>query len=134
MRKRISIVFLVVVISNTFPGSSLFRLLLEDYNNIPGTYLYFNGAGKFNRAFNQRLATVGFRYDNGAELALLEFRNYRADNPGDDRQLYRNFRINPFKFWRWREYLTCDCYRLPYQARIPEGYFEKITKNPDKFR
>ncbi|WP_367914925.1 hypothetical protein [Leadbetterella sp. DM7] len=130
MKKYLSIAVLILS-SNTYWGSSIIRVLTADS---PETYLYFNSTGKFNRAFNQRLVTVGFQYDNGAELARQEFRSYLAENPGDDRQLYRNFRIYPFKFWRWREYLTCDCYRLPYQARIPDGYFEEITKNPDKFR
>lgn len=129
--KKALVIAALILVSNTYPASSVIRSILADSAQ---TYLYFNGTGKFNTAHNQRLNTVGFNYDNGFELARQEFRDYQLMNPDENQQLYRNFKMHLFKFWRWREYLTCDCYELPYQARIPDGYFEEIKRNPDKFR
>jgi hypothetical protein len=45
-----------------------------------------------------------------------EFQKFLSRHPNSsDRQLYRTFERNPWKFWNWYYFLTSDLYQYPYK-------------------
>ena len=42
--------------------------------------------------------------------------------------VYRNFRINPLRFWHWKDYFTDERYGLPYISK-EEVYANAIKKS-----
>jgi len=44
------------------------------------------------------------------------FEVFKKNNPDTkDTVLYRNFKINPLKFWNWHDYLVHERYKLAYK-------------------
>lgn len=44
---------------------------------------------------------------------INHFSDYKKNNPRDS-VLYRTFKINPLKFWLWRDYIVEPYYKYPY--------------------
>ncbi len=54
----------------------------------------------------------------GPDVATMEreFRKFLSVNPTSaDRELYRVFERDPWKFWNWYHYLTSELYDYPYK-------------------
>lgn len=93
----IGILLLLIVVTNFFPLVPLF-LGLEPIINI---YEYSNKDGTF---------TFREYPEKGRDLEMME-RNFErfirnTGSSSSNNILYRTFKINYFKFWKWKEYLT----------------------------
>ena len=47
---------------------------------------------------------------------LRHFSDYKRTDPTDT-VLYRTFKINPLKFWLWRDYVVVPYYKYPYKQK-----------------
>jgi len=52
----------------------------------------------------------------GRDFAMMDrwWINYKETKQSTDTIIYRTFKINPLKFWEWRQYLFSKKYRYPY--------------------
>jgi len=52
----------------------------------------------------------------GRDFAMMDrwWKNYKETKQPTDTIIYRTFKINPLKFWEWRQYLFSKKYRYPY--------------------
>jgi hypothetical protein len=77
-----------------------------------GYYRYSNLAGTLTRyevLSQNRIISQEYVRDIGSS------ERFRNQYPGtNDTTIYRLFKINPLKFWRWGEYIFNWRYRLPY--------------------
>lgn len=128
--KRIIKTLLFIAVCNIPLVSGIISLVVgESKFKVPGCH-YINGSGKF-RQMSYRGLKEGshFKYSNGYEDAETNLRIYRLENPDDTTILYRRFSINPLKFWRYWEYLTCECYNLPFMNDLKaERLIEQVNK------
>lgn len=123
-------ILIVIIVSNFTIPSALISFLIGESGFKKTGCLYIIGSGKFNTKNHRTLKEDNsFRYDNGYKITIEHLKEYRLKNPDDTTALYRRFPINPLKFWRWREYLTCDCYELPYMSdRKAERLIEQVKQ------
>jgi len=99
-------ILIIISTANTPKGSFITGFLMDERHFYGSSdFVYSSGQGGF--------TTKGVYMSNYQDV-LVQFNKYRLINPSDS-ILYRNFSINPFKFWFWREYLTEDMYDLPYK-------------------
>lgn len=90
-------------------------------SNIVSAYLYtLTESTPVLYAFETRSAEFEFVVDpgGGTDVALMEaeFRKFLHLNPQTpDRELFRTFERNPWKFWNWYRYLTSELYDYPYK-------------------
>jgi hypothetical protein len=105
-----SIIIGIIIISNTIPVSFVLGFLTQDRTFYGFDFLYNSGKCGFSNRGS---------YVETHEELLAEFDKYKAENP-DDSTLYRTFKINPLKFWFWKEYLLEPKYRLPYKDPCPD--------------
>lgn len=52
------------------------------------------------------------------ELKFIMYSGNRKDNSFPDDKIYRTFKKEFYKFWRWREYLFLPRYKYPYKEFI----------------
>jgi len=127
---------ILMITSNFFWPSTLFSVLSgEEGIKSPGCQ-YINGSGKFTKSSYRSLGEGNsFKYSNGYEFAKRDYRTYRLENPEDTTALYRRFPVNPLKFWRYWEYISCDCYELPYMSdRKAEQLIEQVKQEWEKYQ
>lgn len=108
---------LVVVLSNIIPVKSLIIMGERDI----GVYCY-----------SRKDDTTSFFFENGKgpeRLAYFQWKEMDIKN-GIKRTdtLYRNFKINPLFFWRWKDYFFDERYTLPYISK-EEVYKNAMRKN-----
>ncbi len=52
----------------------------------------------------------------GLDVMQRSFNDFQSENPStQDTTIYRTFRLNPLKVWKWREYLTHPRWDYPYK-------------------
>lgn len=92
-------------IVNIYPINIYFSLLVGDRSLKSSDYHF---SGRIPNGFSVWLG------DDGMSKVEREFDKYSKVYPNDS-ILHRNFAINPFKFWRWSEYMFSDLYKYPYK-------------------
>ena len=101
--KRIFIIVVILILCNLPPLKWPFTWFDHD------DYRYSNNAGSFTfREFQ-------FKGDDFA-LCWRNFLDFKKDCHCADTVLYRLNRNNPFKFWRYGDYIFKKKYHLPYQS------------------
>ena len=90
----------VIILSNT-PPAQFFLLEHYAYQNADGTFYYSEEPGK------------GMDFQAG----LIQFEGWKKENPKNpNTKLYRTFRIRPWKFWEWWQYIAHhERFLLPYK-------------------
>jgi|GEM_PF-1359697 len=133
IKNLIKILIFIGVCNINLPSALISLLIGENGFKTPGCQ-YINGSGKFRKSSFRRLKEGSrFKFGNGYEFAKRDYRTYRLDNPEDTTALYRRFPINPLKFWRYWEYITCDCYELPYMSdRKAEQLIRKLKRQEEE--
>lgn len=105
--KRLGLFSIVVVlVLNFFPALPVY-LWIEP---LMQTYHYSAADGEFE--FRE---TTGKGRD--LEMMQLQFESFRKNNSNlvQDTTIYRTFRMNPLKVWKWREYLIHPRWNYPYK-------------------
>jgi|GEM_PF-2230437 len=110
---------LFVAVANHKSMSKFLNLVTHDYAS-SHEYLYSNGSGNF--FISEIYLKSTDDYDRGFEQVSYLYKQYRAKHKEDTTPLYRNFRMELWKFWNWRRYAISKCYRLPYKREIPLEY------------
>lgn len=83
-----------------------YYLLLEP---IIHTYEYSNCDGTFR---GSEVPEKGLEFSN----VQRNFEHFQDNNPNNECHiLYRNFNRNWLKFWKWRDYLTHERWKLPFR-------------------
>lgn len=94
---------ILIVVSNLYPFTTIIKKIFDERHF---RYSTFDGGSTFFE-IKQR----DFR------MAKLQFKQCVEANPGiSDKNMYRLFKINPFAFWRWGDYIFNERYRLPYKS------------------
>ena len=89
-------------------------------SNIPPLYHFFHliGDGVLVEPLSSDYITKDKIYVYGGwlkdSLSDPYYKRYRLLYPHNDPTLYRVHPIQPWKFWRWRDYLTEEKWRRPY--------------------
>ncbi|WP_149240959.1 hypothetical protein [Dyadobacter sp. 32] len=115
MKRKIIIalaVSFIIIIANTTYISFILGFLTQDRT--------FNGSDFYYTSQNCGFSNRGLFIESHEEL-LSEFEKYRKKNPTDS-TLYRTFKINPLKFWFWKEYIFDPKYDLPYKEPCIETH------------
>ena len=102
MKKTIIIILVFLVLCNIPPLKWIFTWFDHD------DYQYSNYNGSF--TFQE----IQFKGDD-FDLCMYRFNNLKKTGEISDTVLYRLNRNNPFKFWRYADYLLKAKYHLPYQ-------------------
>ncbi|MTI87582.1 MAG: hypothetical protein FH748_06390 [Balneolaceae bacterium] len=64
---------------------------------------------------NHNFEFTEIRGKRDLEIMDRSFNDYLEENPGtQDTTIYRTFRFNPLKVWKWRDYLTHPRWDYPY--------------------
>ena len=107
-KKKLALILIVVIllVVNLPPINTLIITLERD----SGFYSY-----------SRKDDTSSIYFENGmgpARYVYFQIRDRDLAN-GIIRKdtMYRNFRINPFFFWHWKEYIFDERYKLPYISR-----------------
>lgn len=103
MRRKIIIAVSIIILCNLPP----LKWVITWFDN--GDYRYSNNNGSFTYKefqFKERDFDMGWR----------GFLYFKKKCSCGDTVLYRLNRNNPFKFWRYGEYLFQEKYQLPYQS------------------
>lgn len=107
-RKHIkwSIIVAAIIVVSNIPVVSFFIGFISDERHFYGQndYVYISQSG-----FDSRNS----HYEDYEDI-ISGFERYKKAYP-EDSILYRTFKINPLKFWYWREYIVEPKYRLPYK-------------------
>jgi hypothetical protein len=97
----VGIIFFLVV-SNIPPMQTIFKLLFDQklyyYSTKDGSALFDENIF-LGRVFHFRRSTT---------------KSFNETYPEADTIIYRNFKPNPFAFWRYRDYIFDERYTLPY--------------------
>jgi hypothetical protein len=102
---RSVIVISIVIITNIPIISFFFSFVIGEKHFYGRHFKLSSGQGGF--------STDSSYYEN-PKVVIEAFERYRLEHPNDS-ILYRDYpNINPLKFWRWREYIVEDIYRLPH--------------------
>lgn len=111
MKKKVKILLIIlmpiIVISNIPPFSYVFTMILDErYSR------YSNNSGSFT------MAEFPFK-NRDYKLAQRIFASMKEDSSinlsTSDTTLYRVFKINPLRFWLWRDFFISPRYKLPYK-------------------
>jgi len=108
--KVILIIFLfTVVLTNAFPILSTWKWYYFTTKNGEFYFDMFEAKGRDFDMMNRWWA------------------DYKAKQNPTDTTIYRTFKINPFAFWEWRQYLFSKKYRYPYlnPEDIEKGQLKK---------
>jgi CRP-like cAMP-binding protein len=120
MKKKLLILFLITVVANVRPINYFFNSVDHmdySYSNKTGTFTFWESN------FTMR------------DYQMMQRRFKRFKNESNiDTVLYRITWNNPFKFWRWYDYMTLEKCRLPYRSwsRIENERGRKIS--PGRFQ
>jgi len=101
------IIFAIIAVSNYYSGYIIFRT--------EGLFQYYH--------FQSESGDFQFRAmpSKGRDLEMMErrYQSFLEKNPDKKREkIYRTFRANPLKFWKWYYYLTDKMYQFDYKKRI----------------
>ena len=118
-RKKVIIILvaIVVIASNFIPLNNIIVAFERDAN-------YFG--------YSTKDDTTSFFFEHGMgpkRFVYFLIREVDIKNgiPRND-TLYRNFRINPLRFWHWKDYFIDERYTLPYIS-VEEVYANAIKKS-----
>ena len=118
-RKKVIIILvaIVVIASNFIPLNTIIVTFERDAE-------YFG--------YSLKDDTTSFAYEHGMDpdrFVYFQWREMDIKNgiPRTD-TLYRNYRINPLRFWHWKDYFTDERYNLPYISK-EEVYANAIKKS-----
>lgn len=107
MKKHLIFLLYLVIIVLVFNYSGITRFIFA----LDAGYTYSTSDGEYTAYENSHSAPK-------FEGIQVKFLNYLKTKPNlSDTSLYRTFRINPFKFWQWKAYLTHPRFRQPYISR-----------------
>lgn len=131
-KRRIKALTIFILISITLVNFSGFKELTginRDY------YRYSNYSGTVTRHEIFYQSRIMSKEYVGQFWKTKEFKRIYPGNT--DTVLYRNFAMNPLKFWRWGEYVFNWRYRLPYinwkEVRERRGYDLEYSNNFQEF-
>ena len=114
LKLLITLIFLTLVVAaSNIPKLSLGIMIMVGDNDYKKGNYHFS-AGK-NAEFSV-WSTKGFDH------VLREFEVYKKLHPTDS-ILYRNFRPDYGKFWRWKEYWSEERYELPFRKIPVDAYY-----------
>ena len=118
-RKKVIIILvaIVVIASNFIPLNNIIVAFERDAN-------YFG--------YSTKDDTTSFFFEHGMgpkRFVYFLIREVDIKNgiPRND-TLYRNFRINPLRFWHWKDYFIDERYTLPYIS-VEEVFANAIRKS-----
>jgi|SRR4030095_5991937 hypothetical protein len=70
------------------------------------------------------------------DFAMMDrwWQHYKITKHPTDTVIYRTFKINPLKFWEWRQYFFSKKYRYPYinPTEIEKGPIKEYYQKKDK--
>jgi hypothetical protein len=91
--------------------SMLVILFVSNYSPFRSWKWYYYSSADGGFAFGEFPA-------KGLDLNVMErqWALYRMKKQPLDTNIYRNFAINPLKFWLWKDYLLHERYKYPYKA------------------
>jgi hypothetical protein len=95
-------IFIFVILSNIPPLQTLLKFFFDQK-----LYHYSTKDGS---AFFDENIFLG----NIFEFKRVTTQGKRERYPEADTIIYRNFKLNPYAFWRYRDYLNDERYTLPY--------------------
>ena len=128
MKKYKSLIYIlvIVILSNLPPLNFFFRL--------------FGGDSIMRVGYDTLYVTQDLKYQyQGSLKDTLQndcYRQYRALFPNSNPTLYRIQPIQPWKFWRWGQYLFDEKWRQPYrqvshkEMKEAELFFTKSYNSP----
>ena len=111
------LVAIVIIASNFIPLNNIIVAFERDAE-------YFS--------YSRKDDTTSFAFEHGMgpdRLVYFQQRETDIKNgiPRTD-TVYRNFRINPLRFWHWKDYFIDERYTLPYIS-VEEVYANAIKKS-----
>ena len=111
------VVSIVIIVSNFIPLNKIIVMVERDAN-------YFS--------YSTKDDTTTFFFEHGLgpkRFVYFKWREMDIKNgiPRTD-TLYRNYRINPLRFWHWKDYFTDERYTLPYIS-VEEVFINAINKS-----
>jgi hypothetical protein len=128
MKKYKSLIYILFffILSNLPPLNAFFRVFLGPIKPIGLESLYVT-------------QDLKYLYGGNIEDTLKNdcYRQYRALFPKSNPILYRVCPLEPWKFWRWGEYLTKEVWRQPYRyvsdkdLREAKIFFYKVYDSPN---
>jgi hypothetical protein len=99
-KKRLKIVILSIaglaIVLNVAPFFSAFDIY--DYSNKSETFCF--------REYPAQ--------NTNLQMMQMQFQSFKDTTSSGDTILYRRFKINPFYFWQWREFVFNPRYKYPY--------------------
>ena len=99
LKTSLIIAGLIIVLSNT-PPAQFFLLEEYHYTNKDHSFQYTESPGK----------ALDFKV---GQKRWERFKNQHPENP--NQTLYRTFRIQPYQFWEWWQYIAhIERFNLPY--------------------
>jgi hypothetical protein len=99
----------------------ILAVLLIVFSNLFSPYINVFAVGLF-PTFHYQTENAEFEFtampSKGRDIEMMErhFQTFKNSIPnGEQQQLFRTFKRNPFMFWNWYSYMTSDIYDYDYQ-------------------
>ena len=118
-KKKVIVILVVIVIiaSNFIPLNKIIVMVERD-------------ADYFSYSLKDDTTSFGFEHGLGPKRFVYFLQREVDIKNGIPRNdtLYRNFKINPLRFWHWKDYFIDERYTLPYIS-VEEVYANAIKKS-----